>query len=301
VKSADLIIIVGCKLGEIATDRWSLIPSSAKCIQIDIDGGQIGKVQRVDVGVTSDAAAGLADLALELGAGQAGHSARRTPAEAEIAEANRIWGNGAHDVLESDDVPIRVGRVIAEVQRALSPSAVVVTDGGFAAHWTAFLLQVGCGRHYIANRGQASIGYGLPGAIGASLAVGSDVPVIALCGDNGFAMTIAELETAKRTGCRLIVIVLNNLTLGYVKSLQSSLYEGRHISVDFLDVDYASAARAFGCRGVRVDSPAALSRTLSDALTTSDPTVIDVRVTTDPTQMLPGIDSRTQQRPAMDS
>ena len=169
----------------------------------------------------------------------------------------------------------------------------MVADGGFAAHWSALLLDIPvAGRHYIANRGHAAIGYGLPGAIGAQLAA-PNVPVVALCGDNGFAMALAELETARREGLPLTVIVIDNAALGYVKALQHGLYDGRFISADFLDTDYADVARSLGCFGRRVESPAALGEALRDALASDVPAVVDVLTTRDASKMLPGIDSRT--------
>ncbi len=89
-----------------------------------------------------------------------------------------------------------MARLLHELRQAAPPKSVIVADGGFAAHWSALLYDVAtAGRTYIANRGHAAIGYGLPGAMGAKLAAGADVPVIALCGDNGFAMTAMEMET----------------------------------------------------------------------------------------------------------
>jgi acetolactate synthase-1/2/3 large subunit len=185
-----------------------------------------------------------------------------------------------------------MARVLAELRRAAPPETIVVADGGFAAHWSALLYDVEeTGRTYIANRGHAAIGYGLPGAIGASLAAPGR-PVVALTGDNGFAMAVAELETARRVGARIVALVVDNATLGYVKALQHGLYEDRFISVDFLDVDYAEVARAFGCQGERVTDPDALGPALTRAFERADTSVLDVMITTDPAHMLPGIDAR---------
>ena len=120
------------------------------------------------------------------------------------------------------------------------------------------------GRHYIADRGLASIGYGLPGGIGASLAA-PDRPVVALTGDGGFNMSIGDLETARRSGAASRIIVVNNAASGYVKALQHSMYGGRYQSSDLAETNYAKVAEALGCLGIRVEDPEELRRRASSA------------------------------------
>jgi acetolactate synthase-1/2/3 large subunit len=117
--------------------------------------------------------------------------------------------------------------------------------------------------------------------------------VVALTGDGGFNMSIGELETALRAQLDLTVVVVNNAASGYVKALQHVLYSGRYQSADLRALDYAVIARAFGAHGVRVEDPSELERALRDAIATPGPSVVDVQVTRDPAQMLPGVDSRT--------
>ncbi|MGH7714900.1 MAG: thiamine pyrophosphate-dependent enzyme, partial [Vulcanimicrobiaceae bacterium] len=150
------------------------------------------------------------------------------------------------------------------------------------------------GRTYVADRGLASIGYGLPGAMGAQLAA-PDAPVVAITGDGGFNMTIGDLETAKRAGTNVIVVVVNNAASGYVKALQHAMYgKGNYQSSDLVEMDYAAIARAMGCKGVRVEKPDDLASVYRTALSERNaPTVIDVVVTRDPGAMLPAADNRT--------
>ena len=124
----------------------------------------------------------------------------------------------------------------------------LVGDGGFAGHWTGLLYETKrAGRHYVADRGFASIGYGLPGAIGAQLGVGPKRRVAALTGDGGFNMTLGDLETARRVGAACMVFVVNNAASGYVKALQHAVYgEGKYQSSDLVEMDYAAIANAHG-------------------------------------------------------
>jgi acetolactate synthase I/II/III large subunit len=293
IAKADLVIVVGSKLGEIGTDRWSLISPATQLIHIDIDPDEIGKFYIPTVGVWADARLALIDLVTCLD-GEKLESDRRTRSS-EVNAARSAWLEAVEVKRRSSDVPIHMARLLAELANAAPPDTILVADGGFAAHWSALLYDVAAGRSYIANRGHAAIGYGLAGAIGAKLAAPS-VPVVALCGDNGFAMSIAELETAKRAGAHVVSVVVNNQALGYVKALQSSMYNDRFISVDFQDVPYSEIGIAFGAGGRQVDSPDALQSALFEAFEAASdgPYVLDVRTTTDPREMLPGVDARTQ-------
>lgn len=295
VKDADVLLVVGCKLGEIATSRWSLLDPATTVIHVDIDPVEPGRVYRTDLALWGDARLTLTDLSDALHGDRARMAERRRRRAGQIAAARGTWWEQAEPKYRSGETPIGIPRVLHELRQALPAESIVVADGGFAAHWSGLLYDVtAAGRHYIANRGHAAIGYGLPGAIGAKLAA-PDLPVVALCGDNGFAMAVAELETAKREGCPLVALVVNNGTLGYVKALQHSLYDGRYVSVDFLDTDYAAVARAFGCEGRRIEQPDDLAGALREALESDVPYVLDVLVTVDPAEMLPGIDARTVQ------
>ena len=188
-----------------------------------------------------------------------------------------------------------MARLVAEMNQAMPAESILVADGGFAAHWTGLIYDTkAAGRHYVADRGLASIGYGVPGGIGAALAA-PDQPVVALTGDGGFNMTIGELETARRTGANnLTAVIVNNAASGYVKALQHSMFGKRYQSSDLVEMNYAAVAEAMGCRGIRVEDPEKLAGALRKGITERDrPTVIDVAVTRDAGKMLPAVDSRT--------
>jgi acetolactate synthase-1/2/3 large subunit len=293
IADADLLLVVGCKLGEISTNRWTLLANTTQLIQIDIDPTELGKLYRTTWGIWGDAKLALRDLTAAVGR-DAKMSARAEQQGDEIATRRRSWFSSAEPNYLSDERPIHTARVLHELRAALPDDSILVADGGFAAHWSGLLYDVrSSGRCYIANRGHAAIGYGLPGAIGAKLAA-PDKVVVALCGDNGFAMAMAELETSRRMRAPVIVIIVDNRALGYVKALQHGLYSDRFISVDFLDVDYGAIAREYGCFGARVDDPKRLGSVLRDAVESGETAVVDVMVTTDAARMLPGIDDRAR-------
>ena len=304
MEQSDCLLAVGCKMGEISTRRYVLPPASVPFIQLDIVAEEIGRSNRVDAGLWGDAAEGLRDLATVLGSGSDAGSrsgtarrAARTPWLAEAAGRMARWREEAELRYTSDERPIHMARLIRELQRVVPAEGVLVVDGGFAAHWTGLLYDSPrAGRCYVANRGFASIGYGLPGAMGAQLASRTDLgdaPVVAITGDGGFNMVLGELETARRLKLGLTLAIVNNAASGYVKALQHSLFGGSYQSSDLSETDYAAVARALGCEGVRVEDPAGLGAAFRAGMASREvPTVIDVVVTRDPAKMLPGVDSR---------
>jgi acetolactate synthase-1/2/3 large subunit len=294
IEASDCLVVVGCKLGEIATKRFALPPPGIPVIHLDIVAEEIGRCIPADIALWGDARAGLEDLAAVLSdSGKAARAARADYA-AEIAPRMQAWENDAAPRLNSRDRPVHMARLCRELNRTLPENAILVADGGFAGHWTGLLFDTkAAGRHFIPDRGFASIGYGLPGGMGACLAA-PDHPVVAISGDGGFNMMLGELETARRTRCGLTVVVINNAASGYVKALQHAMMGGRYQSADLNEMDYAAIARAMGCGGIRVEDPETLSPALLQGMAERDrPTVIDVVVTRDPAQMLPAVDNRT--------
>jgi acetolactate synthase I/II/III large subunit len=292
IQNSDALIVVGCKLGEIATKRYQLPPRGAPIIHIDIVPEEIGRTTRADVALIGDARLALQDLGDALSDRT---SRERQDYGQETGRRMREWADGASAKLNSAATPINVGRLISAINAVLPEDGILVADGGFAAHWAGMFFDTKrAGRGFVPDRGLASIGYGLPGSLGAQLAAG-DRRVVGLTGDGGLNMTLGELETAKRADAPFVLCVINNAASGYVKALQHSVYgKGNYQSSDLVEMDYAQIARAMGCHGVRVEDPSQLDHALSEGLENrSSPTVIDIVVTRDPAEMLPGVDSRT--------
>ena len=205
------------------------------------------------------------------------------------------WRRSVGQRLASDEVPVSMARLMGELNRALPADGILVADGGFAAHWGGLLFDSKrAGRSFVPDRGLASIGYGVPGAIGARLGAPGR-PVVALTGDGGLNMALGELETARRLGLEHRR-PWSSTTPPRATSRRSStlMYgAGAYQSSDLSETDYAAVARAMGCQGIRVERPADLEGALRDALgETATPVIVDVVVTRDPAQMLPAVDSR---------
>lgn len=295
IETADCILAIGCKMGEIATKRYALMPCGVSFIHLDIVAEEIGRTTPTDVALWGDAAEGLRDLYACLASDAEALQARRAAYLAEVAERMVVWRAEAEPRYTSAERPIDMARLIRELQGVMPDDGILVVDGGFAAHWTGLLYDSKrAGRCYIANRGFASIGYGLPGTMGAQLAA-SDSAVVGLTGDAGFNMVLGELETARRLGLGFTLAIVNNAASGYVKALQHNMYgAGNYQSSDLSETHYANVARELGCQGIQVDDPAELGTAFAAGIAEGDrPTIIDVIVTRDPSKMLPGVDSRT--------
>ena len=247
VREADLVLLVGSRTNEDGTDRWSLIPDTARVLHIDIDPQEIGRNYEA-VRFLGDARATLDALKDALGS----HSRDRNAIEHRIAEA---WATFEREraPLAPDAEPIRPERVLTAIQKRLGPDTIVAADASYSSSWVAGQLRT---RHastrVISPRGLAGLGWGLPLALGAKLARPNG-EVIAVVGDGGFAHAWAELETAVRTGIKVIVVVLNNGVLGYQKDAETAKF-GRYTSAGHLGhVDHAAIARACGGYGETVE------------------------------------------------
>jgi acetolactate synthase-1/2/3 large subunit len=294
IEQADCILAVGCKMGEIATKRYALPDPSIPFIHLEISAEEIGRCVATDVALWGDAKAGLADLEAAIDSDAAKAGAKQADYVAEVSERMATWRAEAEPRYTSDERPISMARMIRELHTVMPSEGILVVDGGFAAHWTGLLYDTKrSGRSYIANRGFASIGYGLPGTMGAQLAAG-DAPVVGITGDGGFNMVLGELETARRLKLGLTIAIVNNAASGYVKALQHSMFGARYQSSELSETNYANVAEALGCEGIRVEDPAQLGDAFVRGMRNTDvPTVVDVVVTRDPSKMLPGVDSRT--------
>jgi acetolactate synthase-1/2/3 large subunit len=297
IEEADVLLVVGCKLGEIATKRYTVPSAGKRLIHLDCLAEEFDRTMPATIRLWGDALLGLADLETALAGDLQQLQARWAGRPAEVAERMASWRRNVAARLNSDESPVDIARLITEINAALPADGYLVADGGFAAHWGGLLFDSKrAGRAFVPDRGSASIGYGLPGAIGAALAA-PDRPVFALTGDGGFNMMLGEMETARRLGISLTMIVVNNAASGYVKALQHLMYgEGAYHASDLSETNYAAVAAAMGCHGIRVERPDQLAPAFQEALAhRKGPTVIDVVVTRDPAKMLPGVDSRTVQ------
>jgi len=297
IEESDCLLVVGCKLGEIATKRYTVPAPGRVLIHLDIVGEEMGRTYNPTLKLWGDARAGIQALQQRMHTDADSQRDRRKNYLQHVSNLMSKWHADVSERLYSDETPINMARLITELNRNLPTDGYLIADGGFAAHWSGLLFDTKrAGRSFVPDRGFASIGYGLPGAMGAQLAH-PDATVVGLTGDGGFNMVLGELETARRMQLGVNIIVVNNAASGYVKALQHLMYgEGNYQSADLAESDYASIANAMGCHGLRVEHPDELAGVMKAAFAQRDtPSVIDVMVTRDPGKMLPAVDNRAVQ------
>jgi acetolactate synthase I/II/III large subunit len=294
IEESDCLLVVGCKLGEIATKRYTVPAAGKPVIHLDIVAEEMGRTYEPTLKLWGDARAGLEDLSQLMADSATSQKEKRADYLQQIPARMTAWHEDVSDRLYTDESPVHMARLITELNKLLPEDGYLIADGGFAAHWGGLLFNTKkATRSFVPDRGFASIGYGLPGAMGAQLAA-PDATVVGLTGDGGFNMVLGELETARRMKLGVTIIVVNNAASGYVKALQHLMYgEGNYQSSDLSETNYAKVAEAMGCHGVRVEGPDQLEAALTAAFAESDrPSVVDVMVTRDPARMLPAVDNR---------
>jgi acetolactate synthase-1/2/3 large subunit len=156
----------------------------------------------------------------------------------------------------------------------MAGDGIVVADTGHCGAWSARHVKLRAGQDMI--RAAGSLGWALPAAIGAKCAL-PEREVVCVTGDGGFYYHVGELETARRYGVNIIVVVNNNLSLNQEARLWDAGNAEQARNWTFTDASLADVARGFGCHGERVDDPADFAGALEKARASGLPAVIDVR------------------------
>jgi acetolactate synthase-1/2/3 large subunit len=162
------------------------------------------------------------------------------------------------------------------LRRAIPAEAVVAFDvcvPGYRSRWEWPIIQP---RSYFYPGVYVGMGYGLPAAIGARVAV--ELPTVAVCGDGGFQMTMAELGTMVQHGLPVAVVVVNDAGLTLIRHIQDRDYGGRRFAVDLQNPDFAALARSYGIRSERLHTPEAVGNAVAGALRRGEPGLIELVV-----------------------
>ena len=276
---ADLVVSVGYDPVEYGPGLWN--PNRThRIIHIDTQPAEVDAAYRPEVELIGDIEGSLRRLLAEV---QPHGIGGRTAAERHEAREILVHADLRTELLadlhafEADDGwPIKPQRAIADLRRALGPSDIVVSDVGAHKIWVARLYQAYEPNTVIISNGLAAMGISLPGAIAAKL-VHPDRRVVALCGDGGFLMNSQELETAKRIGANVTVVIWRDDGYGLIDWKQRNEF-GKPFGVAFGNPDFVEFARSFGIAGFRPDSSADLYPTLMRALETDGPAVVEVPI-----------------------
>jgi acetolactate synthase-1/2/3 large subunit len=207
-----------------------------------------------------------------------GRPARDTGFAEEAARIVADWRATMAPLVESDTAPVRVERLCAEVTQALPSDGILVADTGYSGIWTGTMIELnGAGQTYL--RAAGSLGWSFPGSLGSKCAA-PDRKVLCFTGDGGFYYHLAELETARRCGIAVTVVVNNNSGFGQnltgVRRIAGNRPGRGEELVRFGPTDFTAVARSFGVRGIRVERAAEIAPALAEALRADEPVVVDV-------------------------
>ena len=265
VAEADVVLAVGTELAP--SDLWSgPLPLDGRLVRIDID--PVGALANATpaVALIGDAGATL-DALLEalLGAAAADGPAVERAAEWRARKQEESRAEGA------EWLPI-----VRQLAEALPEDAIVAGDSAMVCYYGA-LANLATSRpgSFLYPTGFGTLGYGLPAAIGATVA-DPDAPVLALLGDGGVMFTLGELATAADLAAPLPIVVVDNSGYGEIRNEMIDRDDPVH-AVTFRSPDFAAIGRAVGCDGVTLDGPAGLADAVRRALGADRPTVIHVR------------------------
>jgi thiamine pyrophosphate-dependent acetolactate synthase large subunit-like protein len=270
LEQADVILAVGCRFAHRSTKGLLLnleFKREQALIHVDIDPKVIGLMHKPAVGIVGDARDALRGLLATLGYGAA--ASEWDPAWLQSQRETR-WPRYTEPV----------DRLMRILRNALDPSAIVVNDQTGLNYWMEWHFPVLEPRTFLYPVGSATLGYGVPAAIGAKIAH-PDRQVLAVLGDGGFMFSVNELATAVKYGLGIVFLVLNDQRYGAIKYLQEGIF-GKYGEVDLANPDFPSMARAFGAQGVRAEGLDDLPKALDRALRHQGPTLLELRMAVDP-------------------
>ncbi len=289
-RTADVLLAIGCRF----TDRcassyrqgitFSIPPT--RLIHLDIDPSEIGKNYPVDVALVGDAKAGLADLLAQLADLGKAREYRQSPYFAELQGLKGDWEDLLAKVRHADVQPTTISRALLEARQFLDKDAIVVTGAGLPQSQVYQEFPVYGPRQHITSGGFSTMGFTVPGAIGAKLAAPTR-QVLGVAGDGDFLQTCQELAMAVQYDIPVVYLVLNNFGWQSIKNLQTNAYgPDRVLATPFQKKDgtpysphIADLARSFGCYAERVETAAELPRALVRAFGSGQPAVIELLVT----------------------
>ncbi|MCA3363894.1 MAG: thiamine pyrophosphate-binding protein [Roseomonas sp.] len=269
---ADLILFVGADTGDMLTNYWRTPVAGATVVQIDADPHEFDRSYPAAVAVQGDPRAALAALAAALGKPKR-DGAYLASAQAQMA----AWRAEMAPRFASDAKPIDPARLAAEITAALPADGILVADTGYSGIWTATMVDLEPGQSYL--RAAGSLGWSFPAALGAKCAA-PDRKVLCWSGDGALYYHLAELETARRRGIAVTLVVNNNSGFGqgwpnFKRSAGNRPGAAEEI-LRFGPTDFTAVARSFGLNGIRVERPEDIGPALREAMASPETVVVDV-------------------------
>ena len=276
IDESDLVIAVGYDLVEYAPSFWNAHKENKKLVHIDFLSAEVDCDYPVDVDVVSDVADALWQINEEL---NDRFDDKPGLPLFDIAERGKLRQAIADDfAMEKDDdsFPMKPQKVLWDVRQFLGSDDILLSDVGAHKMWIARYYQCESPNTCLISNGFCSMGFALPGALGAKIAH-PDVRVLAICGDAGFLMNVQDLETLVRHKIKAVIMVWCDGEYGLIKWKQQNSF-GRHSDLAFNNPDFELLAKSFGMWGRTLTSGADLPAVLAEAFEQDGPSLLAVPI-----------------------
>ncbi len=266
VRNSDLLLAIGTRFSDRVISDPGSFASSTQILHIDIDPAEIGKNVPCYHALVGDVGELLSRLLPRL----------ERVARPQWREQVDRWKTEPPPAKAADGISPRAA--VEAIRAAVPENSVITTEVGQHQIWTAQYYGFSEPRTFLSSGGLGTMGFGTGAAIGAQAAL-PDRQVVHIAGDGSFRMNFAELGTIAHYGLPILVVIMNNRTLGMVRQWQTILCQRRYSQTD-LDrpPDFVKLAEAFGIRAWRVERLADLEKSLARALGERSPALIDCAV-----------------------
>jgi len=280
LQKSDLLITFGARFDDRVTGQLSTFAPGAKVIHADIDPAEISKNRFADVPIVGDCKEVIIDLlAAVRAAHDAGHPGDYEDWRTQVQEWRTTFplGYSAHE-----DGSLSPQHVIERIGAISGPESVFVAGVGQHQMWAAQFVRYERPNSWVNSGGLGTMGFAVPAAMGAKVAQPERV-VWAIDGDGCFQMTNQELATCVINKIPIKVAIINNSSLGMVRQWQTLFYNERYSNTDLHTShaqvrvpDFVKLAEAYGCVGMRCDTPGDVDATIKKAMEINDlPVVVD--------------------------
>ncbi|MDT7783842.1 MAG: acetolactate synthase large subunit [Pseudonocardiales bacterium] len=267
----DLVLAVGTSLSAMSLGGLARFPAPGRVVSVNVDAGETGIVWPADKLLVGDAAVVFDALT---------SSAPETTTPLPRTEPFTATSAPEQDAVTSDssyDEHMHPGEALTAVRDALPDDARVLPDSGSHWIWAMQIFRATYSNAILPGRSLGGMGQGIAAAIGAKLA-DPDRPVVSVTGDGSFLMHAGEVATAVNHGIPVLWVVVNDAALGRIRTAQVQDFDGRIISTEFHEMDFAAVAAGLGLWSRRVEKVDEIPAAVSDALASGRPALLDLRV-----------------------
>ena len=267
VANADVLVVAGSRLSDRVTGDRNRYAGTKTIIQMDIDQSEIDKNVGVTLALDGDLKETLAKFLPLV----------KENKHPEWWKQIREWDK-MEDRSVADGSRLTAPWVMTQLTKTFADrDTIYVTDVGQNQMWAAQYLTIDKPRHHLTSGGCGTMGFGLPGAMGAAFAK-PDSQIVHICGDGGFKMTGLEMFTASRENLPLISVVINNSCLGMVRQWQQLFYNERYSNTILTEFDFVGFAKSCGADGKTVTTCEEFTAALAEAQGRTKPFLIEVRI-----------------------